>query len=203
MLAMKRQSLALLACLLVPGWAAAQESTTRGLNLGFHLAAASLSVEGGDQNNGGGAGFRAGYGVNRIVTVFLELDGATIDVTDAGGSVTGSWAMAHGDLGVRFHFANSLRSFVPYLEAALTGRAVSIGNAAFNQQDAGSVNFSGGALSIGGGISVYLQRTLALDFDLKLSGGKFTQVDVGNLSLGGLDIDATSSRLNIGLVWWP
>jgi hypothetical protein len=203
MLTMQRQSLALMACLLLPGWAAAQESTTRGLNLGLHLAAASLSVEGGDQNAGGGGGIRIGYGVNRIVNLFFELDGATIDVTNAGGSVTGRWALAHGDLGVRFHFANSLRSFVPYLEAALSGRAVSITDAAFNQQDAGSVSFSGGALSLGGGISVYLQRTLALDIGLKLSGGKFTQVDVGNLSLSGLDIDATSSRLNIGLVWWP
>ncbi len=199
----KIQAVALMACILFPGWAAAQQSTTRGLNLGFHFAAASLSVEGGDQNNGGGAGFRAGYGVNRIVTVFLELDGATVDVTDAGGSVTGSWAMAHGDLGVRFHFANSLRSFVPYLEAALTGRAVSIGDARLDQQDVGSVNFSGGALSVGGGISLYLRRTLALDVGLKLSAGEFTEVGVGNLSLSGLHIDATSSRLNIGLVWWP
>jgi hypothetical protein len=65
------------------------------------------------------------------------------------------------------------------------------------------VNFSGGALSVGGGISLYLRRTLALDVGLKLSAGEFTEVGVGNLSLSGLHIDATSSRLNIGLVWWP
>lgn len=203
MLTMQGQSLALMACLVVPGWAAAQESTTRGLNLGFHLAAASLSVEGGDQNAGGGGGIRVGYGVSRVVNLFLEMDGATIDVTNAGGSVTGQWVLAHGDLGVRFHFANSLRSYVPYLEAALSGRAVSIGDATFNQQDAGTVSFSGGSFTVGGGISVYLQRTLALDFGLKLTSGKFTEVAVGDLSLSGLDIDATSSRLNIGLVWWP
>lgn len=203
MLTTKRQFLAVTACLLLPGWAAAQESTTRGLNLGAHLAAASLSVEGGDQNAGGGGGVRVGYGVNRVVNLFLEMDGATIDVTNAGGSVTGQWVLAHGDLGVRFHFANSLRSYVPYLEAALSGRAVSIGDATFNQQDAGTVSFSGGSFTVGGGISVYLQRTLALDFGLKLTSGKFTEVAVGDLSLSGLDIDATSSRLNIGLVWWP
>ena len=54
--------------------------------------------------------------------------------------------MAHADLGARFHFASTLRRWVPYLQAAVSGRGVTV---------------------------------------------------------SGLEIDANSSRLSLGLSWWP
>jgi len=56
-----------------------QKSTTRGLNLGVHLQAASLSIQDGDADGGGGLGFRIGYGLNRIVTLYFEADGVSVD----------------------------------------------------------------------------------------------------------------------------
>ncbi len=181
---------------------AGQKSTTRGLNLDFHLQGAALSVEGGDSDGGGGAGIRVGYGINRIITLYLQLDGSSID-TQNSPELSGQWAMAHADLGVRFHFANSLRSWVPYLEVAAGARAVSATDAQVTPAIQEDVSFSGSSFTVGGGIYAYFTETLALDVGLKLSSGEFNEIEVGALSVGNLDIDATSSRFSIGLVWWP
>jgi len=194
--------LALITASLMAAPAVAQESTTRGFNAGIHVSGASLQVENGDRSNAGGGGILLGYGFNRTLELFLQLDGAKFDVANT--DVDGTWTMGHADLGVRFHFANSLRSWVPYLQAALSGRAVSVSNAVINQVTQTDVSFTGGALSLGGGIMFYFNEVLAMDLQLAWSGGNFTEVDAGNVKVT-LDnpIDAQSSRFNIGLSWWP
>lgn len=181
--------------------AAAQSSTTRGFNLGGYLEGAQLSVEGNDPSGGGGLGLRIGYGINRIVTLFLGIDGTAIEVED-GTAPSGDWHMAHFDCGARFHFANTLRSWVPYLEAAITGRAVGLDPAVVAGQDVGELSFSGAAFSLGGGIALYLKENLAIDIGLVASGGEFNEIEVGAVSVGNLDVDANSSRFRVGLVWW-
>ena len=180
----------------------AQESTTRGLHLGFHLQGASLTVEGADPAGGGGAGFRVGYGINRIVTLFLEGDAVTVEAGDPS-VFSGEWTLGHGEFGARFHFANSLRSWVPFLEVAAGGRGASVKSVFAGNQSWEDVNVSGGVFSVGGGIYAYFTETLALELDLRFSGGRFTKVDLGGLSINNLDIDASSSRFKVGVVWWP
>lgn len=182
--------------------AAAQESTTRGLNLGFYLEAASLSVEGSEEESGGGAGLRAGYGFNRILTLYLEADGVSVESTNSD-RFQGQWSLAHVDLGARIHFASTLRWWVPYLDVAVGGRAASVKDVEVNGQPGGDVNISGGSFSFGGGLSAYLKETLALDIGLKFSTGEFNEIQIGSLSIKNLDIDAKSGRFRVGLVWWP
>ena len=180
----------------------AQESTTRGFTLGVHAQGSSLTVEDGDQNSAGGGGVRVGYGLNRSVTLYAQFDGAKFDVRESN-AVSGDWTMGHVDLGARFHFANSLRSWVPYLEAAFTGRVVEVTNAIVDGAEAPDVSFNGGAFTVGGGLMAYFTETFALDVELAWSGGEFTEVEVGSISVTSLDIDANSSRLSIGIAWWP
>jgi len=187
---------------LVPVAATAQQSTTRGLSLGAHLMATSLTVEEGDPSGGGGLGLRIGYGFNRIVTGFVHLDGSTIGI-ESGSTIIGDWTLAHAEVGARFHFANSLRRWVPYLEVSAGGRSVSVQDASVNGQDTEDVSFSGGAVTFGGGLSAHLTRKVALDLSLKFTGGQFTKVDLGNVSVNNLDIDASSFRFGVGFVWWP
>jgi hypothetical protein len=194
-------SLALAGALLAGQPADAQESTTSGFVLGLHLSGASITPEDGDRSNAGGAGLFFGYGFNRTVQLFLQFDGAEFDVDDA--DIEGNWEMGHGDLGVRFHFANSMRSWVPYLQVALSGRAVGVDDAVVEGNPETDVGFYGGALSVGGGIMFYFNETLAADLQLIWSGGRFTEVEVDNVTIEGLEIDATSTRFNIGIVWWP
>ncbi|MBV6520147.1 MAG: hypothetical protein MNPFHGCM_00252 [Gemmatimonadaceae bacterium] len=189
---------------LAPSHGSAQLSTTRGVSLGVHVQGTSLSVEGNDAHGGGGLGVQLGYGFNRIVTGFIQLDGSRIDIpVDEQGSITGDWALAHAELGVRFHFANSLRRWVPYVETSLGSRAVSVKNAEVRGQTANDISFSGGAFTFGTGLSAYLKETMALDVSLKWTGGEFTKIDVGNLAIKNLEVDANSFRFGLGIVWWP
>jgi hypothetical protein len=202
---MRRASFALCSSLAATLFSSApalsQESTTRGFTLGGHISAATITPEDGDRSNAGGGGLFFGYGFNRTVQLFLQLDGAEFDVEDA--DVEGKWTMGHGDLGVRFHFANSLRSWVPYLQAALSARGVSVDDAVVNGNPETDVGFYGGAFSLGGGILFYFNETFAAELQLIGSGGRFTEIKVDNVTVSGLEIDATSGRFNIGVSWWP
>lgn len=180
---------------------AGQVSTTRGFNLGFYLEGAQLSVEKGDAAGGGGAGLRLGYGLNRTVTLHLNLDGNSFNVENPD-APNGDWRMGHVDLGARFHLANALRRWVPYGEVSFTTRVVGLQNAEFDGDEVGDLNFNGGAVTLGGGIAVYLKRNLALDFTLLGSAGKFTSITVDAGTLNIPDIDATSGRFKVGLLWW-
>ena len=181
--------------------AAAQKSTTRGFSIAAHLQGASLKVEDDDPSGGGGAGLRVGYGFNRRFTAYLEADGITFDVENP--ELQGEWTMGHADLGVRFNFANSLRSVVPFLDAAIGGRAVSVEDATSEGEDVGTVTFSGGSFSLGGGVSFFTSEKFAIEALAKFTGGKFEQIDVGDVSVRNLDIEASSFRFKVGVSWWP
>ena len=179
----------------------AQRSTTRGFTVGAHLQGASLTVEDDDPSSGGGAGLRIGYGLNRNFTLYVEADAIQFDVENE--EFGGEWTMGHADLGVRYNFANSLRRWIPFLEAALGGRAVELKDATVDGEDAGTLEFSGGSASIGGGVSFFASEKFALETLVKFTGGTFERVDVGNVSVNDLDIDASSFRFKLGLAWWP
>ena len=197
--------LAALAASIAASPAVAQKSTTRGFTLGAHLQGASLKVneEGEDTeaNSGGGLGVRLGYGVNRRFTPYFEVDAIVFDVANP--DFGGYWSMGHVDFGLRFNFANSLRRWVPFLEGALGVRFVDVDDATINGTDVGPLNFSGGAASLGGGISFFATEKFALETLVKFTGGTFEQVEVGNVSINDLDIEAESFRFKIGFAWWP
>ena len=197
----RRAALLAFAAILAALPAVAQRSTTRGFTVGAHLQGASLTVEEGDPDGGGGLGARVGYGFNRRFTGYFETDAIVFDVANP--DFGGYWSMVHVDVGVRYNFANSLRRWVPFLEGAIGARAVQVDDARVNGDSVGELNFSGGAFSLGGGVSFFATEKLALETIMKFSGGTFEQVDVGNLSVNNLDIDASSFRFKIGLAWWP
>ena len=178
----------------------AQKSTTRGFNLGAHFQGASYTIEAEDAQEAGGFGVRVGYGINRIVTLYLGVDGAQVELQDP--TVSGDWSLAHVDAGVRFHFANSLRRWVPYLDAALGARAVTVKNAVVNGDSSPNASLNGAAFSVGGGLYVFFNESLALDVGVKASSGEFNKIDIGALSLSNLDLDVKSTRFNLGVVWW-
>ena len=179
----------------------AQRSTTRGFTVGAHLQGASLQVDDDDPSSGGGLGARIGYGFNRHLTGYVEADAIVFDVENP--DFGGYWSMAHVDFGVRYNFANSTRRWVPFLEGAFGARAVQVDDAVVEGDSVGELNFTGGAGSLGGGISFFPIEKLAIETLVKFTGGTFERVDVGNVSVNGLDIDASSFRFKIGVAWWP
>lgn len=61
------------------------------------------------------------------------------------------------------------------------------------------------------GWPIYLSEAWALDLNVKVGQGHFSDVEVGNIPAGAssdhvhefLDIDAESERLTVGVSWWP
>ena len=181
--------------------AGAQESTTRGFTIGVQISGASLQVEDQERNNAGGGGLRLGYGINRRFTIFARGDGARFD-DQSTGDIDGDWTMGHFDLGTRFHFANSLRMWVPFLEAAFSYRAVSVSSPVVSGTARNELSIEGPGFTLGGGIAVYFAESFALDLALLWTGGEFTTVRVDDFSVTNLDFDARSSRLDLGVAWW-
>lgn len=193
---------ALLALFIAPSSASAQLSTTRGWSFGAHLQGTSLTVEQGEANSGSGLGLRVGYGFNRIVTGFLHVDGGRIEVP-GDEAIVGEWNLAHAELGARFHFANSLRRWVPYLETSIGARAVTVDDPQVDGQSVDRLSFNGNAFTLGAGLSTFVKPSLAIDVSLKFTGGRFTEVNVGDITARTLDVDASSTRFGIGVIWWP
>lgn len=194
--------IAAVSLLFLPGIAQAQESTTRGFNIGAHLSAASLSVEGEARNEAGGAGLSVAYGFNRSFALFLQLDGARFD-DQATADVEGDWTLGHVDLGLRYSFANSLRKWVPYVQAAVDLRAVTVKNPVVDGAERDEAELSGSGLTLGGGIAYHFTETFALDAQLLWTAGEFTTLRVENVTVSGFDVDADSGRFNLGVSWWP
>jgi hypothetical protein len=188
--------------LLCPTSASGQRSTTRGFHFGGHVMGVTIEVDDVDERaSGAGAGAFLAYGFTPVITTFLQLDGAGVEVE--GGLIDGFWTMAHLDVGARFHVADSTRSWVPYLQLAFTGRAVGVDDARFGNDLEADVSFSGAGLSGGVGLLVYLQEAFALDVQLMLSRGEFSEFTVEEVTVSNLAIDATSGRLDVGVAWWP
>ncbi len=193
---------AAVALFVFPGLLHAQESTTRGFVLGLHLSGASLSAEDEDRNDAGGGGLFVGYGLNRRFTLFAQADAARFDEQSTG-DVQGDWTMAHFDVGARFHFANSLRRWVPFLQASVGRRSVNVDDPIVDGSEEEEAELSGASLTIGGGVAYYLSEAWSLELGLLFTGGEFTTLRVNNVSVSGFDADATSSRLSLGVRWWP
>ena len=83
------------------------------------------------------------------------------------------------------------------------GRTASVEDVEALNQGWEDVTVSGGAFTLGGGLYTYFTETFALEVAVKFSGGRFTEVDLGPLSVDNLDIDAESARFKVGVVWWP
>lgn len=174
-------------------------SHTRGLLLNLHLTAASLSTDGGS-DSGGGAGVTIGYGVSRKVLLYLQFDGASVDIKDR--DFEGSYALGHGDLGIRYSFANESKPLVPYLTGAFTGlfAGADIQTSAFGSTD---VSLRGGGLKLGGGFGYYFIRQLALDVNLTFTLGQFSDLTIENVTIDFENTQANTSRLEVGLSWYP
>ena len=200
----------LILALLVPTSLLAQSDPppdfhTKGFWLGLHLNGTSWSLEQADlfidqTDAGGGLGLTLGYGISNLVSILFNIDGASMS-QDEGDSYT----LASADLAARFTFGSGESPFRPFLEVGLSGAGTEIelevGDPAENANRI-DVSISGGGLGFGGGIVYFFSRQLALDAGIDLTFGNLNSVRFGNVSVDP-DIDAFTTRLNGGIVWFP
>lgn len=164
----------------------------------FGLNGTSIKVENLDQDDTGpGLHLGAGYGFSSRFALFIDAAGASIKGQDD------DYVLSHVDVGLRFHFANSNRAFIPYLEGAFTGRAAALDDQNVDGNDDVDVEISGGGFSLGGGILYFFNPKWAFNAHVKWTTGEFSTVRVENVTVSGFELDATSARVGIGLSWFP
>ena len=187
--------------------ATAQEdvrSKTTGLLLGIHLNGSAAKYEDADDiESGGGLGLTVGYGFTRSFTLFANADVASLDFKDF--EFDGSYGLAHFDLGGRFSFGAADRRVIPYVEGAISGRAISSEISFYDGANfyEGDLETSGTSATLGGGLEVFFNPALALNVALKYSFGSYTDWTFEGEAFDVEDVGSTTTRFNIGLSWRP
>jgi hypothetical protein len=163
-----------------------ERSRAAGFFLGSAWSQASVTTEDGDGSSGHGAAVVLGYGFNPDYAFYTEFTAV---------SLPGSTTLAHADLGLRVHFLAPASRAVPFVQFALSGRALSDG----------SVTVSGAGVTLGGGANLHVSPAVAVSWALDWTAGTFSAVAVNTrrLVVAGPPVRATSIRVSVGLVFFP
>jgi hypothetical protein len=192
----------LLACMVVASTANAQ-SHTQGFFLNAHLNGSALRVE--DSNStdsGGGLGFGLGYGFTPAFAAFLNVDAASI----SGSNDEPDYSLGHAEMGARYTFGQATARWRPSLDASFGLRMATWDDVDFEGFGRGDVELTGPSYGIGGGLAYYFSPSLALNMGLRLHFGSFNEIKIDKVAFDLEDedkINATSTRFNIGVAWYP
>lgn len=159
-----------------------------------------LSTEGGFNSateSGTGAGVELGYGFTRRVSLYGTISAARMDSLDFGGT----YALSHVDVGARWHLGSGQGRVMPFLQAALAGRAIAADF--YSRSGTYSVTASGAGVSVGGGLNAHFTPALAFSAAATWTVGNFSRYEVDGVQVPGDAVSATSARVHIGLVWFP
>jgi len=183
--------------------AQATRSNTSKLILGLELNGTSATSKDLNVGTASGAGLtlRIGYGFTPVFALLFEGAAATVNGDNA------DWEVGHFDFAARFHFAKATRAVVPFLDVGLTGRSATTHDAQFDNGSGGTyqgdAEVSGSGLTLGGGLLFFFSPKLALSTGLKWTVGEISTVRVNNISVSGFEADATTTRVNLGISWFP
>lgn len=181
-----------------PGGAPA--SSSKGLFLGAHLNGSAIRADdlGDESETGGGLGLQLGYGFTSQLALVLDATGALI------GSDDEEATLGHFDIALRYAFTGQSRRVVPFLELGYSGVAVRQDDAALEGvPGTGELTLTGAGFTLGGGIQYYVSPKVALGVGLKWTTGELDTAEFEGEKIEGLGIDATSTRLNLGVTWYP
>ena len=171
--------------------AATVRSDPTGFHLAGHLTGAAIVFEDDPAESGAGGGLTLGWGVSRLVTIFVQGSGASIDTEDGNDTYT----LAHFDLGARFNFRGPQARALPYLAVAYSGRSAGI------DLDGDLFTITGAGPSFGGGLALFFTPAVALDLGLLWTTGSFTEAEFQGQK-ETVDVSAVSTRFDLGLAWW-
>lgn len=144
-----------------------------------------------DAESGGGGGLSLGYGFSDLLAIYFEGSAAQID-PDGGVKYT----LAHADLGLQATLGSPSSRIKVFFTGAVSGRVAEL---RFAGQ---TIELSGPGYTVGGGVNYFFSSALGLDAGLQATFGSIEEVKVGAFS-EEVSIDATSLRVNLGLVWYP
>ncbi len=172
-------------------------SSSTGLTLGASLLGSAVSTNFENvtvTENGGGLNLEVGWGFTPQLTVFLGLNGSTIEADT-------EYTLGQADLGLRYLFRGTDKRARPYLEGALAGRQIEAD--VLDGAQTVTVKASSSGLTFGGGVQLFASPRVAFDIGLNYSLGSFSDWTANGVSFPFRDIDATSTNFRLGMRFWP
>jgi hypothetical protein len=120
------------------------------------------------------------------------VSGASIN-----GGFSGSYSLAHVDVGTRVHFLAGTSRVVPFIQVGFSGRAQSetIGTRTLTR--------SGPGVAFGGGLNVHFIPAFAFSAALTWSAGDFSNYQINEQAVSVDPVSAVSGRLHLGVIWFP
>lgn len=176
-------------------------AATKGFFAGLGLHGTAIQIEdlSDDRESGGGATIKLGYGFTRLFALYVEGSAASLNTDN-----DENWTLSHFDIGARFSLGGPASAVVPYLQAAVSGRAGTRDDVIIQGSTTPrDLEISGAGFTAGGGLLIFFHPAWAFDADLKFTVGEFSTIKYGNVSVDGFEIDATSTRFNVGVSWHP
>lgn len=186
-----------------PAAAGIRRSNTSKLLLEVAANGSGVSLDDFSDGTESGAGLtlRVGYGFTPKFAGVIDITSAEIQDDFEG------YTLTQADIGIRYHFANASRAFVPYLETAASVFIMWQENVAFENDQGesvtGDLDISGTGFTLGGGLLYFFSQKWALSGGFKWTKGSFDEVTLGNVTVSGLDLNATTTRFNLGVAWFP
>ena len=182
--------------------ASAPRANTEKLMLSLALDGASLSSDGlrDEDQSGGGFSAQVGWGFTRLFTLLAGASGAVLNPDD------NEAVLVHFDLLGRFSFTNPGRAWVPFVETGISARIAGQDDAVVEVEDEPQtvdLEMSGGGLTFGGGLQYHVTPAIALGASVRWTVGEFSTVKFNNDERDGFKMDATTTRLNLGITWRP
>jgi hypothetical protein len=174
------------------------QATTKSRSAGFFLGlglegnAIAENEDNAPTESGNGGGLVLGYGFSPRWSIVAQFSGAAMEAERGG-----EYALAHFDIGTRVHFRSGPSIVVPFVQLALSGRAIG------EDVNGTDVTASGAGFTFGGGLNAHFTPAVALSAALTWTVGDFTDYKVDGRAVEGEKLSATSGRLHLGLIWFP
>lgn len=171
-----------------------------GVILGVNATGSFVTVDGASfeehtfedrgREGGGGMHFSLGYAFSPDIAVLLHAGAVALNEEE-------ERTLGGVELAVRYSFANTGRSLVPYMEMALGGFALE------DESGNGDSELAGGSLSVAGGFNYFVTRRVALNADFRHNMGIFPTVSVDSRTItDDAGMGFGSSRVNVGFNWY-
>jgi hypothetical protein len=183
---------------------AGAQSHTQGLFLKVHGNASTLRMADADTSDmRTGMGFGIGYGFTPALAWFINVDGAP---NEGSTPAAAGPAIAHAEFGGRYTFGNASASWRPSVDAS-----AAVMMAWWDDLDVGGsepvyMELAGFGFGLGAGLAYYFNPSLALNMVLRMNIGSFDDHRIDNITVhlsGSERIRATTTRFNLGVIWYP
>ena len=182
------------ASLVAPSTILAQKSASSGFFIGLGAEGNAIRQTAAQSvtESGGGGSLTLGYGFSKHWSLYGDVSGANMNANGGG-----TYNLGQADLGLRLHFRAGPNIVVPFLQAGVAGRGIA------EDYQGAKITGSGAGFSFGGGLNSHFSPKVALTTAVTWTAGTFNHFTSDGQTFDNGSFDATSARIQFGLMWFP